>query len=159
MSDVSDAAWHPFKIVPYGAVLHVPEGWEALPPVPANGPEILRATGGPGRNLIVFKVPARDPAGTVPGDLTAAQVADVAQEKLAAHGYGDFTRAEVRFAGVPGVALDFITRNSKGTVVYRTREYFAVRGNAAFVLGMGSATWEEHLPLIEQIAGRFELAE
>jgi hypothetical protein len=34
-----------------------------------------------------------------------------------------------------------------------------VRGSAAFVLGMGSATWEEHLPLIEQIAGRFELAE
>lgn len=29
----------------------------------------------------------------------------------------------------------------------------------ADVLGMGSATWEEHLPLIEQIAGRFELAE
>jgi hypothetical protein len=151
MSDVSDATWHPFKIVPYGAVLHVPAGWEALPPVPANGPEILRATGGPGRNLIVFKVPAKD--------LTAAQVADEAQTKLAAHGYGDFTRAEVRFAGVPGVALDFITRNSQGTVIYRTREYFAVRGNAAFVLGMGSATWEEHLPLIEQIAGRFELAE
>ena len=151
MPDVSDAAWHPFRIVPYGAVLHVPAGWEALPPVPANGPEILRATGGPGRNLIVFKVPARA--------LTAAQVADVAQEKLAAHGYGDFTRAEARFAGQPGVALDFATRNSEGTVISRTREYFAVRGNAAFVLGMGSATWEEHLPLIEQIAGRFELAE
>jgi hypothetical protein len=84
----------------------------------------------------------------------------VAQAKLAAHGYDDFTRAEVRFAGTPGVALDFVTRrNSNGAVVYRTREYFAVRGNAAFVLGMGSATWEEHLPLIEQIAGRFELAE
>jgi hypothetical protein len=27
------------------------------------------------------------------------------------------------------------------------------------VLGMGSTTWEEHLPLIEQIAARFELAE
>jgi hypothetical protein len=152
MPDIRDVTWQPFKIVPYGAVLHLPAGWEALPPVPANGPEILRATGGPGRNLIVFKVPAKD--------LTAAQVADVAQEKLAAHGYGDFTRAEVRFAGAPGVALDFVVaRDSKGTVIYRTREYFAVRGNAAFVLGMGSAAWEEHLPLIEQIAGRFELAE
>ena len=151
MSDVSNAPWQPFKIVPYGAVLHMPAGWEALPPVPANGPEILRATGGPGRNLIVFKVPAKG--------LTATRVADEAQEKLAAHGYGNFTRTEVRFAGQPGVALDFVTRNSKGTVIYRTREYFAVRGNAAFVLGMGSATWEEHLPLIEQIAGRFELAE
>jgi hypothetical protein len=44
-------------------------------------------------------------------------------------------------------------------VIYRTREYFAVRGQAAFVLGMGSAAWEEHRPLIEQIAARFELAE
>jgi hypothetical protein len=152
MPDIRDVTWQSFEIVPYGAVLHLPAGWEALPPVPANGPEILRATGGPGRNLIVFKVPAKG--------LTAAQVADEAQAKLAAHGYDDFTRAEVRFAGMPGVALDFVTRrNSQGAVVYRTREYFAVRGNAAFVLGMGSATWEEHLPLIEQIAGRFELAE
>jgi hypothetical protein len=152
MSDISNVTWHPVKIVPYGAVLHLPAGWEALPPVPANGPEILRATGGPGRNLIVFKVASKN--------ATAAQVADVAQAKLAAHGYDSFTRTEVRFAGVPGVALDFVARrDSQGAVVYRTREYFAVRGNAAFVLGMGSATWDEHLPLIEQIAGRFELAE
>jgi hypothetical protein len=152
MSDIRDVTWHPFKIVPYGAVLHLPAGWEALPPVPANGPEILRATGGPGRNLIVFKVAAKN--------ATAAQVADVAQAKLVNHGYDSFTRAEVRFAGVPGVSLDFVARrDSQGAVLYRTREYFAVRGNAAFVLGMGSATWEQHLPLIEQIAGRFELAE
>jgi hypothetical protein len=32
------------------------------------------------------------------------------------------------------------------------------RDAAAFVLGMGSTTWEEHLPLIEQIAGRFALS-
>jgi hypothetical protein len=76
------------------------------------------------------------------------------------HAGQGFTRTEVRFAGRPGVALDFVVRrDSQGTVVYRTREYFAVRGNAAFVLGMGSQTWEEHLPLIEEIAGRFELAE
>ncbi|MEZ0089173.1 hypothetical protein [Streptacidiphilus sp. EB129] len=151
MSDVSSSPWQAIHLVPYGAILHVPAGWEALPPVPANGPEIMRATGGPGRNLIVFKVPARD--------LTAAGVADTAQERLSAHGYGDFTRTEVRFADRPGVALDFVTRSSKGTVIYRTREYFAVRDNAAFVFGMGSATWEEHLPLIEEIAARFELVD
>jgi hypothetical protein len=150
MSDLSNAAWQAVPIVPYGAVLHVPAGWEALPPVPANGPEILRATGGPGQNLIVFKVPANG--------MTAAQVADVAQGKLEAHGYDGFTRTETRFAGQAGVALDFVTRRgSNGAVVYQTREYFAVRGSAAFVLGMGSATWEEHLGLIEQIADRFEL--
>ena len=84
----------------------------------------------------------------------------MAQEKLAAHGCDDFTRGEATFACRPGVALDFVTRrSSEGAVIYRTREYFAVRANAAFVLGMGSATWQEHLPLIEQIAERFELAE
>jgi hypothetical protein len=67
MSDISNVTWHPVKIVPYGAVLHLPAGWEALPPVPANGPEILRATGGPGQNLIVFKVASRN--------ATAARVA------------------------------------------------------------------------------------
>ncbi|MGD3111409.1 hypothetical protein [Streptomyces sp. YGL11-2] len=158
MSDASNAPWKAIKIVPYGAVLYVPEDWEALPPVPANGPEILRATGGPGRNLIVFKLSANG--------LTAAGVADKAQERLAAHGYEDFTRTEVRFAGQAGVALDFVTGGTSGTSgtggakgSRRTREYFAVRGNAAFVLGMGSAMWEEHLPLIEGIADRFELGE
>ena len=91
---------------------------------------------------------------------TAAQLTNVAREKLAAHGYDDFTRAEATFACRPGVALDFVARrDSNGAVIYRTREYFAVRGNAAFVLGMGSTAWEEHLPLIEQIAERFELAD
>ena len=151
MPDASDAPWKAIDIVPYGAVLHVPADWEALPPVPANGPEILRATGGPGRNLIVFKVPARG--------MTPAGVADKAQEKLEAHGYDDFRRTEVRFAGQPSVALDFVARRTaEGAALYQTREYFAVRGNAAFVLGMGSATWDAHLPLIEQIAARFELA-
>ncbi|GAA2148742.1 hypothetical protein GCM10009760_41160 [Kitasatospora kazusensis] len=151
MPDVSNAAWQAFKIIPYGAVLHVPASWEALPPVPANGPEILRATGGPGRHLIVFKMPA--------GGRSAVQVAAAAQERLAAHGFEDFTRTEVRFAGLPGAMLEFATRNNEGTVTRRTREYFAVRGSAAFALGMGSTAWEEHLPLIEEIAGRFELAE
>ena len=151
MPDISNATWYQLKIVPYGAVLYVPAGWEALPPVPANGPEILRATGGPGQMLIVFKMPARG--------RSAAQVADVARERLAAHGFADFTRTEARFAGLPGAVLEFVARDSEGTVTRRTREYFAVHGNAVFALGMGSAAWEEDVPLIERIAGRFELAE
>jgi hypothetical protein len=147
--DAAATVWHPIPITPYGAILHVPEGWEAMPPEPANGPEIMRAAGGAGRNLIVFKVPA--------GGRSANEIADVAQGKLEARGYGDFTRIDVRFAGQPGVALDFVTRNSKGDEIYRTREYFAVRGNAGYVLGMGSRTWDDHLALIEAIAERFEL--
>ena len=142
--------WRSIEIVPYGAILHVPAGWEALPPVPANGPEILRATGGPGQNLIVFKIPARG--------MSADQVADQAQARLEAHGYDGFTRRAVPFAGQDGIALDFAVRDSAGAMIQQTREYFAVRGHAGYVLGMGSRRWTEHLPLIEEIARRFELA-
>ncbi|MGN5377415.1 hypothetical protein ACQ4WX_05885 [Streptomyces lasalocidi] len=56
------------------------------------------------------------------------------------------------------MALDFVShRTGEGAVRHRTREYFAVRGNAAFLLGVGNTTWEEHLPLIEETAERFEL--
>src|SRR5207237_9279714 len=56
MSDTT-TAWQAIPLVPYGAVLHVPVGWETLPPRPDNGPEIVRATGGQGRTLIIFKLP------------------------------------------------------------------------------------------------------
>lgn len=91
------------------------------------------------------------------GGRTAGQVADTVQEKLQAHGYTEFARTDASLAGQAGVMLDFAAQDADGRVTRRIREYFAVRGQAAFVLGMGSTTWPEHLPLIEQIAGRFEL--
>ena len=60
-----------------------------------TGPRSFGPPGGPGRNLIDFEVPSTG--------LNAAQVADQAQAKLEAHGYDDFTRFDVRIAGVPGV--------------------------------------------------------
>jgi hypothetical protein len=146
---MTDDTWRSIEIVPYGATLYVPAHWEALPPVPANGPEILRATGGPGKNLIVFKIPARG--------MSADQVADQAQTRLEAHGYDGFARRAVTFAGQDGVSLDFAVRGGAGTVIQQTRNYYAVRGQAGYVLGMGSQTWAEHEPLIEEIARRFAL--
>lgn len=143
-------AWQAIPLVPYGAVLHVPTGWETLPPRPDNGPEIVRATGGRGRTLIVFKMPV------APGT-SAAQVAAGAQERLAAHGYEDFSTAEAEFAGGAGVALDFVNPRHSAAVPYRSREYFAVRGTAAFALGTGGFDWADYLPLVEELARRFEL--
>jgi hypothetical protein len=142
--------WQAIPLPPYGAVLHIPAGWETLPPRPDNGPEIIRATGGGGRTLIVFKMPVR--AGTTP-----AQVAAGAQERLAAHGYQDFTTSEAEFAGGTAVALDFVTARRESSTPYRSREYFTVRGTAAFALGTGSANWTEYLPVVEELARRFEL--
>lgn len=131
-------------------MLHVPVGWETLPPRPDNGPEIVRATGGAGRTLIVFKMP-------VPRGTTAARVAADVQERLAAHGYEDFSTADAEFAGTSGTALDFVNPRRSGATPYRSREYFVVRGTAAFALGTGSADWPDYLPLVEELARRFEL--
>ena len=149
---MSDATipWQAIPLAPYGAVLHVPVGWEALPPRPDNGPEIVRATGGRGRTLIVFKMPTA--LGT-----SAAQVAAGAQERLAAHGYEDFSLSDAEFAGATGVALDFVNPRRSGATPYHTREYFTVRGAAAYALGTGSSDWVDYLPLVEELARRFEL--
>lgn len=149
MSDTT-IAWQAIPLVPYGAVLHVPVGWETLPPRPDNGPEIVRATGGRGRTLIVFKMPV------APGT-SAAQVAAGAQERLAALGYEDFSTSDADFAGGTSVALDFVNPRRGGATPYRSREYFTVRGAAAFALGTGSTDWAEYLPLAEELARRFEL--
>lgn len=156
MSDatMSDATtnWRAIPLVPYGAILHVPAGWQTLPPRPDNGPEIVRATGGGGRTLIVFKFAVAADAG--PGKVAAG-----AQERLSAHGYEDFSTSEVEFAGGPAVALDFVNPRRSGATPYHTREYFTVRGNAAYALGTGGADWVAYLPLVEEIARRFELVD
>jgi hypothetical protein len=76
-------------------------------------------------------------------------------EKLEAHGHADFTGTDTWCASVTGATLDFATDDHGGRVVRRTREDFAVRGSASFVLGRGSTAWPEHLPLYEAIAVRF----
>jgi hypothetical protein len=151
MSD-TPIAWQAIPLVPYGAVLHVPVGWETLPPRPDNGPEIVRATGGQGRTLIIFKL-------AVPLGTSAAVVAAGAQKRLAAHGYEDFSTSEAEFAGGTSVALDFVNPRRSGATPYRTREFFAVRGTAAFALGTGGADWEEYQPLVNELARRFELVD
>jgi hypothetical protein len=143
--------WKKIALIPYGVVLHVPAGWEALPPRPENGPEIVRATGH-GRTVIVFKFPVAEAS-------DAAKVAARTQERLATHGYEDFRTSEAEFAGGAGVALDFVKPRSDGSAPYRTREYFTVRGRVAFALGTGSADWEDYFPLVEELARRFEIVQ
>jgi hypothetical protein len=90
---------------------------------------------------------------------TAAQVAAGAQERLAAHGYEDFSTSDADFTGDAAVALDFVNPRRSGATPYQSREYFTVRGAAAFALGTGSSDWADYLPLVEELARRFELAD
>ena len=92
-----------------------------------------------------------------PVGTSAVQVAAGAQDRLAAHGYEDFSTSEAEFAGGSAVALDFVNPRRSGATPYHSREYFTVCGPAAFALGTGSTDWAEYLPLVEDLARRFEL--
>lgn len=61
-----------------------------LPPVPSNGQEILRATGGAGRGVIVFKMRTSAPS--------TAEIAHKVIDRLSGLGYVDFTCQEPTFA-------------------------------------------------------------
>jgi hypothetical protein len=123
-------------------------GWETLPPVPANGQELIRATSGGSLQVIVFKMRSHD--------LPAAEIAARAQAKLEPRGFTDFTVTEVPFAGTAGSCLRF--RYQGEDRPGRTSwEYFAVRGPAVFVLGLSSAEPDTDLATIDTIAAGFEL--
>jgi hypothetical protein len=140
--------WNRIEIQPYGCALHLPPGWEAIPPVPSNGPEILRATGGPGRQVIVFKMRAS-------GGSTA-EIADKVVDRLGGLGYEDFATEEVTFAGQQGTRLEFVYRGDDRPE-RRSWEYFAVRPPVVFCLGLGTGDWDADRTVLEQIATRFEL--
>src|SRR3954454_17346613 len=92
---MSDATipWQAIPLAPYGAVLHVPVGWEALPPRPDNGPEIVRATGGRGRTLIVFKMPVALGTSAAPDDMATGGRLPKRQADFSATSAGDATLA------------------------------------------------------------------
>lgn len=146
--NVNTIGWNRIEIAPYGCAVHLPAGWETLPPVPSNGPEILRATGGPGRQLIVFKMRT--------GSSSTEEVASKVVEKLSSLGYEDFATDQVRFAGQLGTRLEFVYRGGDRPD-RRSREYFALRGPVVFCLGMGSYDWDTDEPVLDGIAARFEL--
>lgn len=142
------SGWPHLDLPSYGAGLRLPPGWETLPPVPANGQELIRATSGASAELIVFKLRSHG--------LPAPQIAARAQEKLEPRGFDDFATTEVPFAGTTGTCLRFRYRGAERPE--RTSwEYFAVRGPAVFVLGLSTASPDTDAVTLETIVHHFEL--
>lgn len=147
MTSVDTSGWQSVDLPLYGVRFRMPADWETLPPVPANGHELVRATGR--LQVIVFKLRS---SGRPP-----AAVAAGVQERLEAQGFTDFERSEVAFAGRDGALLTF--RGAGAGRSGRTSwEYIAVRGAAVFVLGLGTSDDPDRdRPLVEAVAGTFEL--
>jgi hypothetical protein len=116
--------------------------------VPSNGPEIVRPTGRPGRQVIVIKM--RD------GGVDSNEIVNKVIDRLSGLGYEDFATDEVAFAGQQTTRLEFVYRGGDRPE-RRSWEYFAVRPPAMFCLGLGTYDWDADKSLLEQIAARFEL--
>jgi hypothetical protein len=145
----TDAEWVAVDLPVYGVSLRLPPGWETLPPAPSNSEqELLRATGDGGMQVIVFKFHSRG--------LTASEVATRTRARLETLGFTDFARTEVSFAGSAGALLSF--RSTTSDYPERTSwEYFAVRGPAAFALGLSSAEPDTDRETAEAISGAVRL--
>ncbi|MFC4949937.1 hypothetical protein [Pseudonocardia sp. GCM10023141] len=140
---IDTAGWQAVDLRLYGASLLLPPDWETLPPVPANGQEVLRATGGAGLQLIVFKLRSHG--------RSAVAYAAGTQTTLEKHGYTDFTIAGLPFAGVEGACMQF--RYAGPDRPTRTSwEFFAPRGPAMFVLGLSSTDAERDRPTVDALA-------
>lgn len=147
-TSIDTAHWQTVDLPLYGARLRIPRDWETLPPVPANGHELVRATGGGGLQVIVFKLRAHS--------RSTAVIATKIQATLEPQGFTDFVVSEVGFAGPAGALLEF--RYTGGDRPERTSwEYVAIRGSAVFVLGISSDEPDEHRPVVKAIAGTFAL--
>jgi hypothetical protein len=138
--------WLPIDLPAYGAGLRVPRGWETLPPVPSNGAELIRVTSGAALQLIVFKL-RRAGAGPV------ADIAARTRTRLEERGYVDFAQTALPFAGGTGARLDFRAADADRT----SREYFAVRGPAVFVLAVAGVGTDEDAALADAVAATFHL--
>ncbi len=145
-------SWKHIDVPMYELAFEVPGDWEVLPPQPSTiSPEILRVTGGPGLRVIMHKFPSV-------GRGTAMQIAET--QKSLAQNKGKVSSPNVTplpFAGVDGAMLEFETRDGTSTPSL-TRQYFAVRGHAVFVLGICSTQWEQHRDVSEQIAQSVRVA-
>jgi hypothetical protein len=88
--------------------------------------------------------------------LAVSEVAGRTQARLETLAFTDFALTEVSFAGTVGALLSFRSTSSDYTE-RRSWEYFAVRGPAAFVLGVSSAEPHTDRKMAEAIAATVHL--
>lgn len=145
---IDTSGWAEVNLNNYGARLRLPPGWETLPPVPSNGHELIRATGGGSLEVIVFKLRSHG--------LPVTEIAAHTQSTLEQRDYVDFDLVEHHFGGAAGARLSFRYGDDEqpGRASW---EYFAARGPAVFILGLSSAHPDQDQPMVEALASTFTL--
>jgi beta-lactamase regulating signal transducer with metallopeptidase domain len=129
--------------------LDIPKRWVVMPPVPSNGPEVIRFNSQEGgtHGLVIWRSPydpKQDPKA----------MSDAVQQILANGGFSNFVPGETTIGSRRVLTLDFERTNADGTLL-SCRHYFVIDGPLIYTLGFGSTKRDEMFDTYERMAKSF----
>jgi beta-lactamase regulating signal transducer with metallopeptidase domain len=129
--------------------LDIPKQWVVMPPVPSNGPEVIRFESKENgyHGLIVWRS-ANDPR-QAPKAVRAA-----VQKVLADGGFSNFVSGETRIGSRQVLTLDFNRTNPDGSI-WNCRHYFIIDGALMYTLGFGTTARDAMFDTYDRMAKSF----
>jgi beta-lactamase regulating signal transducer with metallopeptidase domain len=133
--------------------LDIPKPWVVMPPVPSNGPEVVRFESRENgyHGLIVWRA-ANDPR------QTPMSVRDAVQKVLAAGGFSNFVSGEASIGSRKVLTLDFDRTNPDGSV-WSCRQYYIIDGTLMYTLGFGTTGRDAMFDTYDRMAKSFVFEE
>ena len=129
--------------------LDIPKQWVVMPPVPSNGPEVIRFSSEEnGHHLIIVWRAPNYPKHT-PETVTYA-----VQLVLAKAGFSNFVKGETRIGSRRVATLDFDQTLPDGSV-WSCRHYFIIDGTLTYTLGFGTNNREAMFDTYDRMAKSF----
>ena len=133
--------------------LDIPKQWVVMPPVPSNGPEVVRFESRENgyHGLIVWRA-TNDPR------QTPKSVRDAVQKVLANGGFSNFVSGETSIGSRRVLTLDFDRTNPDGSV-WSCRQYFIIDGALMYTLGFGTTGRDAMFDTYDRMAKSFVFEE
>jgi beta-lactamase regulating signal transducer with metallopeptidase domain len=129
--------------------LDIPKQWVVMPPVPSNGPEVIRfhlQENGP-LALIVWRSVSESKQ-------SSDAVRYWTQKVLAKAGYSNFVSSETSIGSRHVATLDFDLTLPDGSLL-NCRHYFVVDGTVQYVLGFGASSRGAEFDTFDRVAKSF----
>jgi beta-lactamase regulating signal transducer with metallopeptidase domain len=133
--------------------LDIPAQWVVMPPVPSNGPEVVRFESKENgyHGLIVWRA-ANDPR------QDSKSLRDAIQKVLANGGFSNFVAGETRIGSRQVLTLDFDRTNPDGNV-WSCRQYYIIDGALMYTLGFGTTGRDAMFETYDRMAKSFVFEE
>ena len=129
--------------------LDIPEGWIVEPPVPSNGPEVIRFHSPvPGPDGLIVWRSRQDPR------LSPKATSEATQKVLAKGGFSNFVSGETSIGSRRVQTLDFEQTLPDGSLM-SCRHYFVIDGSVLYILGFGTNRRDEMFGTIDRVAKSF----